>query len=463
MVYRKMKLRRTWLSCLFMLYFFAGLIGCDKKSEDQPRLPDGTKLLEVSIQMKDADVPIHDTWLFVFADEMMMQYDYIDNSEDFTSLKINLPSALYTVIIVMNVGPQFFPSDSFSKSVPNATLSGFMLWLADQGKSYPGILTGMAQVDLKENELNSVTVTAQKGLEAIPFSNLHLILTLSGVSWSDYASLCAASGYSLRCVTEICAVGIGDFPFRRVIHPLVETSDNDETHYAIDFSLPDGKYDLRLWMDYVPEGSDEDSRYITTEGLNAVRTVTTSYEAACGNISEAFYIALEGIAMIRQAQKVQTLPASLKSPFAKYRLLSEDVELYNQLVAKGIFPPLDELIVTVVYEGFFPTAFHVSDAKPVDAEDGISYVVSYPPIINESGEAQVGSDLIFAGDAGSSVTVDIIISDNEGKEVSRVNGIKIEYRQGCITTVRGKFLTAGKSSGGIHIDTEWEEELEVKF
>ncbi|WP_455665186.1 DUF6562 domain-containing protein [Phocaeicola sp.] len=458
-----MKLHRTWLSCLFMLYFFAGLISCDKKSEDMPHSPDGTNQLEVSIQMKDADVPIHDTWLFVFADDMMMQHDYIDNSEDFTSLKTNLPSALYTVIVVMNVGPQFLPSDSFSKSVPDATLSGFMLWLADQGKNYPEILTGMAQIDLKENEPNSLTVTVQKGLEGIPFSNLHLILTLPGESWSDYTPFRAASGYSLRCVTEICAAGTGNSQFRRVMRPFVETSDNDETHYAVDFSLPDGKYDLHLWMDYVPEDSDEDARYITTEGLNAVRTVTTSYEAACGNMSEAFYTGLAGIAMVRQTQEVQTLATSLKSPFAKYRLLSEDVELYNQLVTKGIFPPLEELTVTVVYEGFFPTAFHVSQARPNDAEDGISYVVPYPPVINESGEAQVGGDLIFADDAGSSVMVDIIISDNEGKEVSRVNGVKIEYRQGYITTVRGEFLTAGKSSGGIHIDTEWEEELEVKF
>ena len=137
MVYREMKLHQAWLSCLFMLYLSVGLISCDKKSEDMPHSLDGTNQLEVSIQMRDADVPIHDTWLFVFADDMMMQHDYIDNSEDFTSLKTNLPSALYTVIVVMNVGPQFLPSDSFSKSVPDATLSGFMLWLADQGKNYP--------------------------------------------------------------------------------------------------------------------------------------------------------------------------------------------------------------------------------------------------------------------------------------------------------------------------------------
>lgn len=463
MVYRKMKLHRTRSFCLFMLFFFTGLAACDKKSEDLPPPPDGTAPLEIKVKTEGTDILIHDAWVFLFADDVMKGYDYMDNPDDLTSFSTNLPSALYTVVLIVNAGPQFFPSGSFSKSVPDGTLSGFMLWLAEQTESYPELLTGMVQMDLKENEAQRVTVTVQKGLEGIPSSRLHLILTLPDRSWPDYTPLRVVSGYALRCVTEICSAGTGNTQLRRVTQPLAEISDNGETHYATDFSLPDGKYDLRMWMDYVPEGSEEDFRYITTEGLNAVHTVTDSYEAACTDIFEAFYTRMGDIVMARSEQSVQTLTVPLKSPFAKYRLLSEDVEQYNLLVDKGIFPPLEELTVTVVYEGFFPTAFHVLEAKPNDAEGGISYVVSSLPVVTGKEEVLLGADCIFAGDAGSSVTVDILITDSGGKEVSRVDGVKIDYRQGYLTTVRGQFLTAGKSSGGIRIDTEWEEELEVNF
>lgn len=463
MVYRKMKLHRTRSFCLFMLFFFTGLAACDKKSEDQPPPPDKTGPLEIKIKTEETDILIHDAWIFVFADDVMKQYDYVDNPDHLASLGTDLPPALYTLVVVMNVGPQFFPSGSFGRSAPDGTLADFMLWLAEQAESYPELLTGMVEMDLKENEANPVTITVQKGPEGIPSSNLHLVLTLPDSSWPDYTALRAASGYTFRCVTEICVAGTGKPQLRRVTYPLAEISDNGETRYATDFSLPDGKYDVRLWTDYVPEGSEEDFHYITTEGLNAVRIVTHSYEAGGSDFSEAFYTHTEDIVMARKEQKNHVLTVPLKSPFAKYRLLSEDVEQYNLLVDKGIFPPLEELTVTVAYEGFFPTAFHVSEAKPNDAESGISYVVSSLSVATGKKEVLLGADCIFAGEDGSSVTVDILITDSRGKEVSRVDGVEIAYRQGYLTTVRGEFLTAGKSSGGIRIDTEWEEELEVNF
>ena len=63
----------------------------------------------------------------------------------------------------------------------------------------------------------------------------------------------------------------------------------------------------------------------------------------------------------------------------------------------------------------------------------------------------------------SFVDVRVETTDGNGKVVARADGIRIHYKRGYLTTVRGDFLTAGTSGGGIDIDTEWDGEYEVEF
>ena len=39
----------------------------------------------------------------------------------------------------------------------------------------------------------------------------------------------------------------------------------------------------------------------------------------------------------------------------------------------------------------------------------------------------------------------------------------IHYRRGCLTTLSGNFLTAGKSSGSITVDERWDGEYNIEF
>ena len=147
--------------------------------------------------------------------------------------------------------------------------------------------------------------------------------------------------------------------------------------------------------------------------------------------------------------------------------MATDVEGYLSLMAKGEdLPPIDRLQVSVSYEGFFPTGFNVVSGKPNDAFTGIGYVAGIEEAEGYNpGEArQIGADFILTNGEESSVSVTVrIIDKNTGEAVSTLTGIQIPYRRGQLTTVTGTFLTAGRTSGGVEIDTDWKEDIVIEF
>ena len=159
---------------------------------------------------------------------------------------------------------------------------------------------------------------------------------------------------------------------------------------------------------------------------------------------------------------------SLIRPFAKYRLIATDVEAYYNLIDKGeALPDIEDLQVRVTYEGFFPTGFNVATGKPNDAfNTGIHY--TSVPTVAEGYDAavnrQVGADFVLTNGEESFVNVTIqMVDTNTGDIVATVQHVKIPYKRGHLTTVTGHFLTAGKTPGGVQIDTEWGDNIVIEF
>lgn len=162
------------------------------------------------------------------------------------------------------------------------------------------------------------------------------------------------------------------------------------------------------------------------------------------------------------------MPLTLERPFAKYRLIATDVEAYYNLIEKGeALPAIEDLQVRVTYEGFFPTGFSVATGKPNDAlNTGIHY--TSVPTVAEGYDAkvnrQVGADFVLTNGEESFVNVTIqMVDTNTGETVATVQHVKIPYKRGHLTTVTGHFLTAGKTPGGVQIDTEWGEDIVIEF
>lgn len=86
-----------------------------------------------------------------------------------------------------------------------------------------------------------------------------------------------------------------------------------------------------------------------------------------------------------------------------------------------------------------------------------------PLVSNEDKEVEIAADWVLVNGAETSVTATVCITDKDGKTISKTEGVKITVKRGSLTTISGKFLTAGNMSGGIVIDTEWDGEYVMKF
>ena len=198
-----------------------------------------------------------------------------------------------------------------------------------------------------------------------------------------------------------------------------------------------GDYDLRLWADW-------NGGYYNADDLGKVLVLTDSYVANGETDKKDAYYSTTTLSVPSSPTGGVEEAVSLVRPFAKYRLIATDVEAYYNLIEKGeALPPIEALQVRVTYEGFFPTGFNVATGKPNDAlNTGIHYT---------NGEE-------------SFVTVTIqMVDTNTGEAVATVQHVKIPYKRGHLTTVTGHFLTAGKTPGGVQIDTEWGEDIVIEF
>ena len=227
--------------------------------------------------------------------------------------------------------------------------------------------------------------------------------------------------------------------------------------YLAELSLMPGNYDLRLWADW-------NGGYYKADDLSAVTVLTDTYVAnGETDKKDAYYTA----SVLNVGEENTEQAITLTRPFARYRLIANDVEGYLNLIKNGEdLPAIEDLQVRVTYEGFFPTGFNVATGKPNDALNTSIHYTSVPTVADGYDEAtarQVGADFVLTNGEESAVTVTIqMIDTNTEETVCTVSGIKIPYKRGHLTTVSGHFLTAGKTAGGVQIDTEWNDVI-IKF
>ena len=231
------------------------------------------------------------------------------------------------------------------------------------------------------------------------------------------------------------------------------------------FPLPDGNYTTDLALELIPaqyrlllwlDWMHQDSTYYKIDRLDQVQVKTAAYASSAKK--DAYYAA----STLDTTQGEDTLSIELIRPLAQYRLIASDVEAYRDLIAKGdTLPPIEDLQARITYEGFFPTGFNVATGQPNDAlNTGIHYT-SVPTVAGGYDEAtarQVGADFVLTNGAESSVAVTIqMVDPRTGEAVATVPHVDIPCRRGRLTTVTGHFLTAGKTAGGVQVDTGWDD------
>lgn len=450
---------------MYMATLLLGLSACDRDAhEDEYPMPEEHGGLVVGLQT-DADVTARDIHYFLFnASERLTHHEYFDDPGKAALHVSYLNEGTYTAVAVLNAGADFMPPSTRSQStLPDITLSEFAGWLKMIVGQYSELLTGIGSVKVEQGKMAHLTITLQGGTGGITLCSLRLLFTAPGAQLPDHTSAkrktrAADAGYILRCVAELCKAGTDETVLHLPVTPVLQA---DGVTYLVNLSANQGDYDLRLWADYVPTGALLADTYYHTGDLKAVGIVTEPYTANT-DAKDAVYYAQSGITLPEEGAEIRV---ELQRPLAKYRLVATDIDRYQNLMQTNDYPPLEELTVHVQYEGFFPSGFNVASGKPNNAVNGSAIFYQQPlPAVTDGGtEVQIASDWVLVNGTESSVVSTVVMKDRDGNEISRVSGVRIEYRRGHLTTLRGEFLSAGKSGGGIHIDTEWDGEYTVDF
>ncbi len=434
------------IRCVLAVAVLSGFAACDKDAHE------GERGLAVALDnSRCADVPIGAVRLCVYdtGGNLAATYDYAD-AQGIAAALLPIEAGHYTVAVVINADKEL---------TETATLAALHEWLASASDTDKDLLSGMAETDVAAEGVTRVTVPLQKGAFTLPV--LRLLLTLPEPKLPDYIpaakkSRAAEAGYTLRCVAELCRAGTDNV----VPHKTVTPEPQPDGTYLVELAVPEGDYDLRLWTDYTRADAPLADTYYHTESLKAVTIATDPYTAN----TDAKDAAYHSESKITLPEEGTTVKVQLQRPLAKYRIIADDVEVYRKLAAENPekYPPIEELTVTVQYEGYLPSVFNVTNGKPIDSVTGITFGTRLPSVTSNVEEVQLTSDWILADTDGSFVKQELVITDRQGNEVNRVGGIRIDYRQGYLTTLRGKFLTEGKSGGGITIDTDWKD-IVVEF
>ena len=387
------------------------------------------------------DVAIGQNQLFVYnaSGDLYTSYNYADAHATASAL-LPLDAGSYTMVAVANANVE---------QVAAATLTELREWVANHLADNSNLLSGIKDADVNVSGISLVAIPLQKSAFALPA--LSIKFTLPNAEMAEFTpTKSRASNNVVRCIAELRKAGSD----KVLLHKVITPQRQDDGSYIAVLESAEGNYDLCLWADMVAADAPLADAFYLTNTLNAVYINAQSYsantdakDAACGNENN-----------ITLPKDGAAINIALQRPLAKYRIVANDVETYIKLkqLEPDNYPPLEDLTVTVQYEGYLPSEFNAKNNTVTDAITGISFSSKLTEINIDAKSLNIASDWILASKE-SSVTATITVSDSKGNKVSSVSGVSIAYKQGYQTTISGKFLTAGVDVGGLDFDTDWDE------
>lgn len=441
---------KGWVIYIVLCIFIA-LYSCNKNDHEAEPAPGDTEaVITVSLNTDHvADVPLTNIHLFHFDQtDLLVGHNYYDSMQELDLAHIVLPAGNYTILAVLNVGAEFMPPTARS-DLPDTNFTSVAEWIKTQVDAHPDMLTGTIRHTVKNGE-QLVYIDLVPEDKGVKLTNVELFLTLPSPHLPDYPTA-RSSVPALRGVAEIYKQST---PERITIQRTMLAATGDKDTYRFDLSLWKGDYDICLWVDYTTDAVT-DNHYITTS-LNPVKILPSESYMGNADTRDAF----AGCFSFKMTDNYATENITLCRPLAKYRLVTTDVSEYNELRDEKEWPALEDMVIKVTYDGFWPNAYSVSNAAPAGAMGGYGYVSALSE--RSQTEATIGKDYVFVNGTESFVKVTVSFYDTDGEIVNQVRNLQVNYRIGYLTTVQGNFLTAG-AGNGIHIDTEWSGEYEVNF
>lgn len=451
--------RHTLLLCAFLGSLSILLTACQEEEEgaNLPEEPDTVLNLQIKAA-EGQDLPEGNVHMFVFdANDLLtlhLPYPSLD-----VLLRAFKPTKAgsHTYLLVMNVGTGFDLPETRS-NLTGIQLSEFLKRLALLAEEYPDMSTGIVRVSLEEGRITQATIEMQAGI--VRLATLGLELSLPEDSFLPYTeqvdTRSLPEGYDLRAVIEVCQSGGRNRLLHRVLPlPLSDTASHPFIWLE---NLPTQACDVVIWTDYVPAGQMEDYHYDTSD-LKAV-TFNPDGEYVAGADSRNAYAARFSTNFSAGDTLVRTV--EMKRPFAKYRIVATDLQRYEQMRSVNDFPQLEDIEVRAAYTSYFPNSYNARENRPNDATLEQTYRSALTFVTDSI--VQLAADFVWVDQMDSSVQLSLDLVDTRtGDTLSTARDLDIHYRRGCLTTLSGNFLTAGKSSGSITVDERWDGEYNIEF
>ncbi len=229
----------------------------------------------------------------------------------------------------------------------------------------------------------------------------------------------------------------------------------EESIFERELFAREGDYNIVVWADYAFSLSD-DLHYNTAQ-FNKIETLSANQYIANSQDKDAF-AAYVTTSVSTKGSYID--PIEMYRPLAKYSIVTNDIEKYNQERAKSGYAELTDLSIEVYYTGYLPTAYNIYSGRLTNAQLGYKYNASIGDITEKT--AVIATDFVFvANGASSSVTIAVIVKDANGGIINEFGNINVAYGSGYHTTITGSFLT--ENNGGFELDQEWDGSFNVEF
>lgn len=264
--------------------------------------------------------------------------------------------------------------------------------------------------------------------------------------------------YEVRYIVEVYADDKFDqsLQFRRqLIYPEGEVGE-----VALECDLHARNYRVMVWRDFVLAGNSVDCFYSTSD-FSAIKLQgdyiggTDYKDVFCGQMS------LDLTPYRCQLEAGHREEMQLERPLAKIELITTDIIKYMdklERVQNSRSATIENFTLQVLYTGYFPTGFNVNSNRPNLAVTDVKFTST--PVTVSDNEACLAFDYVLVNGEESSVTLEMIIYNEEGQEVNHVTGVEVPVKRNKITTVRDAFLTR-EFAPGIGIAPGFDGEINV--
>lgn len=248
-----------------------------------------------------------------------------------------------------------------------------------------------------------------------------------------------------------------EFVFSKTVESLGE-----DYGYRTSLDLPEGRYRLMVWSDFVDRGSVS-HKYYDCGNFNSIELygghrANTDYRDAFSGTAD-----IELVSTIQEGVEVLESTVVMTRPLAKYTFISTDLqefvsrELLRLSRIEGTTEgegsrviDLEDYEVVVYYPMYMPDTYNLFTDKAVNSATGVQF--SSRVIRLSEDELSLGFDYVFINDdPDAKVTVRVGVFDKEGTQLAMSESMNIPLKRSVNMLVRGKFMTV-ESDGGISID-----------